>query len=50
MLKTISNTYTYIFWMVNNTGDLLWMTFENGHNLLCVLVEYNSIFVIATWE
>ena len=38
----------YLLWMVDDTRDLFAVTFENGHDLLCVFIKYHSIFVIPS--
>ena len=39
--------HTDLFRMINDAGDLLCVTFQDGHDLLRVLVEDDSIFVIT---
>ena len=40
----------YLLWMVDDTGDLLAVTLQNGNDLLGVLVEDHRVFVVTTCE
>ena len=45
---TSIGTKIYLIWMIYDARHFLAMALEDGHNLLSILVEDNSILVIST--